>query len=117
MKKYDNYDPFVAFKKYAVEADSLEDFCDRYHRSGAYRRDYQIKSGGRKARRGKISARGRRGSRRERGGNANSVDFRRQARRRNKIAFEVKRFSMVAIFRRMAKAVDRQRHIRRAKSP
>lgn len=33
---YDNYDPFVAFKKYAVEADSLEDFCDRYHRSVAY---------------------------------------------------------------------------------
>ena len=30
------YDPFEAFKKYAVKADSLQDFCDRYHRHGAY---------------------------------------------------------------------------------
>lgn len=32
----ENYDPYVAFQKYAVEAESLEDFCDRYHRRGAY---------------------------------------------------------------------------------
>lgn len=30
------YDPFKAFQKYAVEAKSLEDFCDKYHRRGAY---------------------------------------------------------------------------------
>ena len=31
-----SYDPFKAFLKYAVEANSLEEFCDRYHRKGAY---------------------------------------------------------------------------------
>ena len=25
-----------AFRKYEVKADSLKDFCDRYHRRGAY---------------------------------------------------------------------------------
>ena len=36
MKHKEPYDPFVAFQKYAVEAKSLEEFCDRYHRRGAY---------------------------------------------------------------------------------
>lgn len=35
-KKKEPFDPFKAFQKYAVEARSLEDFCDRYHRRGAY---------------------------------------------------------------------------------
>ena len=35
-KKKEPFDPFKAFQKYAVEAKSLEDFCDRYHRRGAY---------------------------------------------------------------------------------
>lgn len=30
------FDPYVAFQKYAVKADSLEEFCDLYHRRGAY---------------------------------------------------------------------------------
>ena len=29
-----NYDPFKSFLKYAVEAESLQDFIDRYHKSG-----------------------------------------------------------------------------------
>ena len=36
MKQREPYDPYKAFLKYAVEAKSLEDFCDRYHRRGAY---------------------------------------------------------------------------------
>ena len=35
-KKVKDYDPYKAFMKYAVEAKSLEEFCDRYHRRGAY---------------------------------------------------------------------------------
>ena len=35
-KKKEPFDPFKAFQKYAVDAKSLEDFCDRYHRRGAY---------------------------------------------------------------------------------
>ena len=31
-----NYEPYEAFQKYAVKADSLQDFCARYHRRGAY---------------------------------------------------------------------------------
>lgn len=31
-----NYEPYEAFQKYAVKADSLKDFCDLYHRRGAY---------------------------------------------------------------------------------
>lgn len=27
---------YESFKKYAVVADSVEDFCDKYHRRGAY---------------------------------------------------------------------------------
>ncbi len=30
------FDPFKAFRKYEVKADSLEEFCDKYHRRGAY---------------------------------------------------------------------------------
>lgn len=30
------FDPYKAFLKYAVKADSLEEFCDKYHRRGAY---------------------------------------------------------------------------------
>lgn len=30
------FDPYVEFQKYAVQANSLLDFCDRYHRRGAY---------------------------------------------------------------------------------
>lgn len=36
MKKVNDYDPYKAFMKYAVEARDLKDFCDRYHRKGAY---------------------------------------------------------------------------------
>lgn len=35
-KKKEPFDPYVAFQKYAVKADNLRDFCDRYHRPGAY---------------------------------------------------------------------------------
>lgn len=35
-KKKEPYDPYVAFQKYAVKASSLEEFCDKYHRPGAY---------------------------------------------------------------------------------
>ena len=35
-KEKEPFDPFKAFSKYAVEANSLEEFCDRYHRHGAY---------------------------------------------------------------------------------
>lgn len=27
---------YKAFKKYAVQADNVEDFCNKYHRHGAY---------------------------------------------------------------------------------
>ena len=30
-KKKEPFDPYVAFQKYAVKADNLRDFCDRYH--------------------------------------------------------------------------------------
>lgn len=30
------FDPFEAFAKYAVKANSLKEFCDLYHRAGAY---------------------------------------------------------------------------------
>lgn len=30
------FDPYKAFAKYAVKADSLKEFCDLYHRAGAY---------------------------------------------------------------------------------
>lgn len=36
MKHKELYDPYKAFLKYNVKAESLEDFCDRYHRRGAY---------------------------------------------------------------------------------
>lgn len=36
MKEKELYDPYKAFAKYAVKADSLEEFCDLYHRRGAY---------------------------------------------------------------------------------
>ena len=35
-KKKEFFDPFKAFAKYAVKADSLKEFCDLYHRPGAY---------------------------------------------------------------------------------
>lgn len=35
-KRKPPYDPYVAFQKYAVKADNLKDFCDLYHRRGAY---------------------------------------------------------------------------------
>jgi hypothetical protein len=37
MKKeanLNNYDPYEAFQKYAVKADSLQDFINRYHKAG-----------------------------------------------------------------------------------
>lgn len=30
------YEPYEVFQKYAVKADSLKEFCDQYHRPGAY---------------------------------------------------------------------------------
>lgn len=36
MKEKELYDPYKAFLKYAVKADSLQEFCDLYHRQGAY---------------------------------------------------------------------------------
>lgn len=30
------FNPYEAFAKYAVKADSLKEFCDLYHRAGAY---------------------------------------------------------------------------------
>ena len=33
MGKYNQYE---AFKKYEVKADSLQEFCEKYHRRGAY---------------------------------------------------------------------------------
>lgn len=36
MKEKELYDPYKAFAKYAVKADSLQEFCDLYHRRGAY---------------------------------------------------------------------------------
>lgn len=36
MKQKELYDPYKAFLKYAVKADSLQEFCDLYHRQGAY---------------------------------------------------------------------------------
>ena len=36
MKTKELFDPYKAFLKYAVKADSLEEFCDKYHRRGAY---------------------------------------------------------------------------------
>lgn len=30
------FEPFEAFAKYAVKADSLQEFCNMYHRRGAY---------------------------------------------------------------------------------
>lgn len=36
MSTKELFDPYKAFLKYAVKADSLEEFCDKYHRRGAY---------------------------------------------------------------------------------
>lgn len=36
MKHKEPFDPFKAFLKYAVQADNLRDFCDKYHRRTAY---------------------------------------------------------------------------------
>lgn len=36
MKEKELFDPYKAFAKYAVQADSLQEFCDLYHRRGAY---------------------------------------------------------------------------------
>ena len=36
MKEKELYDPYKAFLKYEVKADSLQEFCDLYHRRGAY---------------------------------------------------------------------------------